>query len=362
MSGLLVSQILTISSLVFAVSVSLNFLIIKTQPLHIHLSADSQFGSQKIHHGFIPRIGGMAIFISLLICCLTIVLRDVQQLVSVADHALIMLLCSLPAFILGIAEDITKSIKPLIRLLACSFAGLLGWFAGFRLESVEILFIDNLLDITLVSLLATMFVVAALSNAMNMLDGLNGLSSGYATLAFLFLAYVAFISGDHTLGLICVIFSCAILGFFTFNWPFGKIFLGDGGAYFIGVIMAYIAMKMVQNIDWVTQAFILVIFVYPAWEITASISRRFIKKLPLTQPEQGHLHALLFNKVSASAKVKSSLANPLSALILLMIAATLTAISIFFMQYLAMPQGTKFYIVLVQFLIYSSISLYLKQK
>jgi len=361
MGSFAVSHVVTIALLVITVSASLNFLILKTQAYHIHISADTQMGSQKVHVGLISRIGGLAIFFALIGTWFILNFYGNLDPDNIADIMLTILICSLPAVFLGVAEDTTKSITPPIRLIGCCVTGLLGWFTGFRLYSVEILFIDNLLEITLISMIATIFVVAALANAMNMLDGLNGLSSGYAAMSFSVFAYVAFDNGDYQLGLTCVIFVSALLGFLIFNWPIGRIFLGDGGAYFLGIALAFIAMKIAIDIDWATQAFSLVVFAYPAWEITASISRRLLRGLPITHPEQGHLHALFFNKFKSATKVNATVANSLSSLSLLVIVAIMTIVSVIVMQQFVMLQGTKFIIVLFQFFIFWSISNYLKR-
>lgn len=340
----------------FIISAVMVFLVVASASWHGRWTSDSAQGVQKIHLANVPRIGGLAIMIALCCCAFLLAMFPAIAPPTTGQALIIILICVLPAFLLGLAEDITNKIKPSLRLLACLVTGLLAWVSGVEIGLVEIDFIDLMLGYAPLSLLASMIVVAALSNAMNMLDGLNGLSSGYAMIAFSFFAYLALDNGVLDIGIICLVMIAVLAGFFVFNWPFGKLFLGDGGAYMIGGILAIIAIMLAQRTSAVTQALTLVILAYPAWEILSSMARRLIRSSPLTQPDNDHLHTRLYHclKQSYMPAFCTNLANPLAAVILVVDAFVIIAVMIGITQHFDLPSGSKLVIVICEFILYTA--------
>jgi hypothetical protein len=144
-------------------------LIVFTKQWHGRLSLDSTEGIQKFHSSPTPRIGGLAIFISA--CTGMLVAPD--PVYSVLEP---MLISALPVFVLGIAEDITKKIGITERLLAGLASGVLGWWlTGASLNRVDVWGLDILLTVAPFSVAFTAFAVAGIANAVNMIDGFNGL-------------------------------------------------------------------------------------------------------------------------------------------------------------------------------------------
>ena len=103
-----------------------------------------------------------------------------------------------------------------------------------KITKVDVPLIDPILSISLISFLFTVFALVGLSNAINIIDGFNGLASGVSIMILLAITYVANNVGDFLVRDLSIMTIFALLGFFILNFPFGKIFLGDGGAYFIG--------------------------------------------------------------------------------------------------------------------------------
>ena len=342
----------------FAASIVLCVIIIKTAPLHSHLSSDEDSGVQKIHKGVVPRIGGVGLWGG--------VFAAASMLYAQAHEASFLvgmiILGSLPVFAAGLVEDITKAVSPLRRLIASGLSGGIGWFLGFQIGTVEIGFIDSWLGFAPISLAVTIIVVAALANAMNMMDGLNGLSAGYAITAFAIFGVMASIYGVLDIALICFVFAAALLGFFCFNWPLGKIFLGDGGAYFLGVCLAFVAMALAAATPDITQAFTLVILAYPAWEVSHSMARRLLQKTALTAPDHDHLHARLFHYWSVTRGKSALMANSLAGIILVLTIGLMTVLATVIMTIFVLPQGTKFLIVLAECAFLTRLFTYLRKR
>lgn len=248
---------------------------------------DSTDGVQKFHTAPTPRIGGVPIVLGLIVAW-SKAPEDVKHLITP------ILLAGLPAFLFGVAEDITKRVGVLYRLLATMASGLLAWWlTDYSLTRVDAWGVDWLLHFTLVSALFTAFAVGGVANAINIIDGFNGLASTTSTLAFLGYAMIAWQVGDHTLAGVSLVLGACVWGFFWVNWPFGKIFLGDGGSYFIGFALAWVAVMLVERHPNVSAFAVLLVCVHPVTEVLFSIYRRRMKKINAGHADRMHFHSLV---------------------------------------------------------------------
>ncbi|TAL55382.1 glycosyltransferase [Pandoraea sp.] len=264
--------------------------------LHEKFSTDHDLdGVQKFHVRPVPRVGGVGIVLGALGAALLLLFRYPWF----AGQTLILLACAAPAFGAGFVEDVTKRVSPRARLFWTMVAALLASVVmGIRIERVDIPALDPLFAFVPLSIAFTVVAVAALANAINIIDGFNGLASMVATLMFISMAYVAFKLGDALVLTIAFIMIGAILGFFAWNYPFGLIFLGDGGAYFIGFMLAELAILLVVRHPEVSAWYPVLMFIYPIFEVIFSIyRRRFIKGSPPDQPDSHHLHTLIYKRV-----------------------------------------------------------------
>lgn len=264
--------------------------LVLTKSWHGVFSIDAHEGIQKFHFSPTPRIGGVAILAGLCVAWF----NAPQELKSMIG---VFLLAGLPAFIFGIAEDTTKKVSVLHRLLGTMASGLLAWWlTGYSITRVDVLGIDALLSMGFVSVLFTCFVVGGVANSINMIDGFNGLASSTSALAFTSFGLIAYQVGDMQLAAISLLLSSCVLGFFGVNWPFGKIFLGDGGAYFVGFSLAWIAVMLIERNAQVSAFAAVLVCVHPVTEVLLSIYRRKIKKQHPGQPDRMHFHSLVYRR------------------------------------------------------------------
>ena len=281
----------------FLLSFFLTALFIRYRNLHENFSADTDFNSpQKFHTKAVPRIGGLAIFLGLCLAGLMRLFLDTPSAVLLLS----LLGCALPAFLFGLIEDLTKKVSPRARLLACfASAALASYLLGASLNSIDLAWLDPLLQYPAISIALTCIMIAGLTNSYNIIDGFNGLACMVGMISLAAIAYVAFRSNDSTLLFLTVATIGSVLGFFIWNYPKGLIFLGDGGAYLIGFSIAVLSVLLVVRNSTVSPWFAALINIYPIFETIFSIWRKkFIKKMSPGVPDGVHLHMLIYGRIA----------------------------------------------------------------
>ena len=271
----------------FAVSVAMGVLLLVTRKWHEGVTADGTAGIQKLHLTPTPRIGGVPIFVGML---------AVYGLLSDQGAELLgpLLVAGLPAFGFGLAEDLTKRVGVMERLLATMASGLLACFiTGYSLTRVDVVGLDTVLAWWPLSLAFTAFAVGGVANAINIIDGLNGLASSMVMWALLGFAGVAYQYNDVALVHLCLWLVAATLGFWVLNFPWGKLFLGDGGSYFLGFALAWIAVMLMERHPEVSAFSALMLCIHPVTEVLFSVYRRRVRKEHPGMPDRLHFHSLV---------------------------------------------------------------------
>lgn len=280
----------------FLVSLIATLLIIRFDNLHSHLSGDHDTGGvQKFHTHSVPRVGGVGIMFALLFQGGWLFFRQPDLGVSF----MLMLIASLPAFVGGLVEDLTKRVGVLARLGLTMCAALLGfWLLNATLTRIDVPLLDDLLRYGVVALLFTAVAVGGIANAINIIDGFNGLAGMVAVMILAALGYVSFVLGDSLLWMLSLATVGSILGFFVWNYPRGLIFLGDGGAYLIGFLIGEISVLLVARHHEVSPWFPLLLVIYPVFETLFSVYRRkVVKGVSPSMPDALHLHTLVFRRL-----------------------------------------------------------------
>jgi UDP-N-acetylmuramyl pentapeptide phosphotransferase/UDP-N-acetylglucosamine-1-phosphate transferase len=303
---------LSIYVFTYATAALSSAVLVATQRWHGHYSIDSFVGVQKIHTRDTPRVGGIAIALSLLVCWL---------LASPSVRSILgpMLLAGVPAFVFGLADDITKKVGVMPRLLATLSSGALAWYlTGIAMQDTGVPPLDMLLQIVPLAVLFTAFAVGGMANAVNIIDGFNGLASGAVAIMSGAIGLMAQQLADPPLAAVCFSISASALGFGMVNWPLGKLFLGDGGAYLLGFCLAWVAvllpMRHVEVNAWAT----VLACSYPVLEVGFSVWRRYKREgRHPGQPDKAHLHHLLHRRVThrlfpnLDATQQNSMTSPL---------------------------------------------------
>ncbi len=251
---------------------------------------DADFSSpQKFHERPTPRAGGIAIFFSFLWATLYHLKTETFSVTSFL------------VWITGLLEDIKQQTPPFIRLVAQTAAACIA-IATVRSLVKDIGYFQLPLFIAVPF---TVFCIVGVTNAFNIIDGFNGLASGMAVLSLITMAVVALKVKDVFMFNTMLFFTAAIMGFFVWNFPKGKIFLGDNGAYLIGFMVSIFSIMLVNRNPQVSPWFPLTVVIYPVWEVLFSIYRRKKKRYSPTQADKFHLHSLIYKRITKSNPLTS---------------------------------------------------------
>jgi len=280
----------------FGVSLVATLFAIRSAMGYAHLRhEDDQKAPQKFHVRPAARIGGLGIVAGVLAGVAMVWRFDPQ----IGLSGLVLLGCGLPAWIAGLAEDLTKDVSPRRRLLASALSAMLAvWLLEGVIVRTAIPGLDWIVSFPLGAAAVSVFVVTGVANSVNIIDGFNGLASMCGVVILLCLSYVAFQVNDLMVAWLALAGVGALLGFFVWNFPAGLIFLGDGGAYFLGFYIAELGILLLHRNPTVSPMFPLLLCIYPVFETVFSIyRRRFLRAMSPSMPDGIHLHSLIYRRV-----------------------------------------------------------------
>jgi len=276
-----------------SVSFLVALLLVLTQNWHGYLTMDSNKGVQKFHTQPTPRVGGIAILFGIIAGYL-MAPETIQSLLAP------LVMAGIPAFTFGLLEDLTKQVSVRVRLFSTMACSVVGWLlTGYSITLTNVPAFDWILSFTFFSVMFTAFAVGGVANAINIVDGFNGLAAGTLIIVLWAFNVMANTVGDQDLAQTCMILTGTIIGFFLLNWPFGKIFLGDGGAYFLGFATAWMAVLILQQHTEVSAWAPMLACAYPILEVGFSFVRKSQREGHHPgQADRVHLHMLLNRRVA----------------------------------------------------------------
>lgn len=280
----------------FGVSLVLTLFAVYLARRHPNLLGDHDFsGPQKFHVRVVPRIGGVGILLGFVAAAAVLF----SQRFNDPDVVLGLLICAVPVFSAGIMEDLTKRVSPRMRLLAAAVSALIAaWLLGAVIDRTDIPGIEGIAGFGIGAVLLAVFVVSGVANAINIIDGMNGLASMCVVIMLAGLAYIAFDVGDPLVQALSLGLIGAVLGFFVWNYPRGMIFLGDGGAYLLGFLLAELAILLLHRNPGVSPLAMLLLVAYPAIETLFSMYRRkVVRGRSMGMPDGIHLHSLIYRRI-----------------------------------------------------------------
>ncbi|MCC2625562.1 MAG: hypothetical protein K0R14_1435 [Burkholderiales bacterium] len=253
------------------------------------------YAVQKMHKSPTPRVGGFSVFAGFFLVVL-------YNLYCCGDdkYAETFLLSAFIVFLLGIVEDLTESMPPLLRLFVIIGSAILAIYETKALLVITNTGFDGLNHLVIrypfIGVSLSLFCVVGLTNAFNIIDGFNGLAATTAMVNLMGIISATFFLNDCAMLEICELLFAAILGFWIFNYPSGKIFLGDGGAYTIGFIIAIISIYIPHAHKGLISPYaFLLMAIYPVTEMGFSMYRRKIfRRSKCMRPDAMHLHHLIY--------------------------------------------------------------------
>lgn len=248
---------------------------------------------RHLHDAPLPRLGGVAIFgafvLSLAAALVISYVRPDLRFGSSLHILTTILVPSCLIFVLGLYDDI-RCIGPYVKFSVQAVAATMLWLGGFRILDLPVLF-GNRQFPWFVGLALTILWVLGITNAFNLIDGLDGLAAGSALFSTLVVFVVALLSHSSLVALMTVALTGAILGFLRFNFNPATIFLGDSGSLFIGFLLSALALEGAQKAPTVIAVAIPVVsFGLPILETSLSVLRRLIGGRPVFTADREHIH------------------------------------------------------------------------
>ncbi len=267
---------------------SVSLALVLTKKHHGHLTLDSTIGVQKFHAEPTPRVGGIGIYLGVVLAWAVVRDKGVRDILGV------ILVAGFVPLVCGLVEDLTKRVGVLPRLVATMLGGVVAWLiTGVALNRLDVYGLDWIMTITPIAVLFTAFAVGGVANAINIIDGFHGLASGTTMIALIALGSIAAQADDPQLAIACFMLAAAIGGFWLVNYPWGKLFMGDGGAYFAGFGLAWLAVLLPVRNPEVSVWAALLVCAYPVIEVIYSMARRYAKRQSPGEADSGHLHSLI---------------------------------------------------------------------
>ena len=251
---------------------------------------------RRVHTKAIPRVGGLAILASVIIALLIVPLVDNLVTESLLRDRWQLLMVLVPAVLVtlfGLYDDV-RGANALVKFLALIVAGTIFYGMGGRVENLSLPFIGSIHLPLVVSYLATILWIVGVTNAFNLIDGIDGLAAGSGLFSSLVVLVVSLMMGHSHVTIITLGLSGALIGFLRYNFNPASIFLGDSGSLFIGFTLAALSLQGSQKASTaVAIAIPLMTFALPVIDTAFSMVRRFLSGKPILQGDREHIHHML---------------------------------------------------------------------
>lgn len=244
--------------------------------------------ARKVHKGLIPRMGGLGIYSGFMAGAIYYVASHPN--LAFSGEVLGLLLSATIVFITGIVDDV-KSIRPTTKLLGQLLAALVFVYFGGYIKFFSNPFGGDIIFLNHLGIPVTVLWLVGISNAVNLIDGLDGLAGGVSILSAWTMAVVSLSHGYYMPAALLLVLAAATLGFLRYNFSPASIFMGDSGSLTLGFVLGAIAiMGFAKGATIVTLVIPVLILAIPIFDTFFAIVRRLIEHKPVMQPDKGHLH------------------------------------------------------------------------
>ncbi|HCH6777607.1 TPA: undecaprenyl/decaprenyl-phosphate alpha-N-acetylglucosaminyl 1-phosphate transferase, partial [Staphylococcus aureus] len=191
-------------------------------------------------------------------------------------------------YVLGLVDDI-YDLKPYIKLAGQIAAALVVAFYGVTIDFIS-LPMGTTIHFGFLSIPITVIWIVAITNAINLIDGLDGLASGVSAIGLITIGFIAILQANIFITMICCVLLGSLIGFLFYNFHPAKIFLGDSGALMIGFIIGFLSLLGFKNITIIALFFPIVILAVPFIDTLFAMIRRVKKGQHIMQADKSHLH------------------------------------------------------------------------
>ncbi|MGG5255336.1 glycosyltransferase family 4 protein [Neobacillus sp. SM06] len=263
--------------------------------LAFKIGATDKPNYRKVHQNIMPRLGGLAIFLSFIIGVTILKISFIKGVINfnpVAEYHWPIIIGSVIIILTGMVDDV-KEISPKVKLAGqVAAAFIVVFFGNLNVEFINLPF-GGKINFGILSIPFTMIWIVGITNAINLIDGLDGLAAGVSTIALFSIAGMAFIMGNLYVTIIALIVASGTIGFLLYNFHPAKIFMGDTGALFLGFMIGVLSLLGFKNVTFISLIVPIIILGVPISDTFFAIVRRMVNKQPLSAPDKSHLHHCL---------------------------------------------------------------------
>ena len=274
----------------FSISLLISIIFVLFGTFFKNFGLDEKKGIQKIHIENAIRIGSIPIILSfILVSSIYITYNPVIKF---------LLISLLPAVFGGLYEDLIRNGSITTRFVSIIASSVIFVFlTGSYLEDVNVAFLNYILNIPVISVILTVLGISIAGNSFNFIDGVNGLCSGLSISYLIALYFLCLEINEFELANALILIAFSILGFLVVNIITGKLFLGDAGAYCLGILIGCTGVYISSNNNVISPWVVFFIIIYPALEFSMSFIRRIINKKNPSLADNEHLHSLFYKLI-----------------------------------------------------------------
>ncbi|QDP41603.1 glycosyltransferase family 4 protein [Radiobacillus deserti] len=252
--------------------------------LAIKIGAVDKPDERKVHKGVMPRLGGLAIIISFFLGFIVFT-PDIEKAWPILAGGLIIT-------ITGVLDDILQ-LSAKTKLLGQLMAAIVTVLGGIQIEFITVPFGDRV-EFGYLAIPITIIWIVGITNAINLIDGLDGLAAGVSSIALLTISGMAIVMGNPFVAFIGLLMLGSTLGFLIYNFYPAKLFMGDTGALFLGYMISVLSiMGLFKNVTLFSLMVPIIILGVPILDTSFAIIRRLIQRKPFSAPDKLHLHHCL---------------------------------------------------------------------
>ncbi len=245
------------------------------------LGAYDRPNNRKVHKNIIPSLGGLSIFLATVVGYL--------YLAPKLEYVPYIFIGGFIIIAIGFFDDL-YNLSPAIKFSGQIIAALIVVQSGLNIEFLNLPF-DGQIDLGFFSYIFTVFWIVAITNTINLIDGLDGLAAGVSTIALFSIMVVALINNQLIIVGLCIILIGSTLGFLVYNFYPATIFMGDTGSLFLGYCISIISiMGLLKSVTLFSFIIPVIILAVPIFDTFFAIVRRVLNKQKISAPDKSHLH------------------------------------------------------------------------
>lgn len=263
-------------------------LILPVKQLAFKFKIYAKENNRTVHKGNIPRIGGVAIYLAFVLTAIFMIKENTTFDAIILAATII--------FVEGLLDDIFD-VPPWFKLLFQAIATTVLIFYGQVYLNVIRLPFNIVIKVDIIGYIITYLWVIGITNAVNLIDGLDGLAGGFSEIVLMTIAILSTVINASEEYYLCIALAGAIMGFLYYNFHPGSIFMGDCGSQFLGFMIAAISLYGFKSATFITLAIPVILLFVPIFDTFSAIIRRKLKGQSISAPDKSHLHHQLMRNM-----------------------------------------------------------------